>query len=784
MSQPIVFNKVKTDDLYFDLKPLIQQPISFKRAQKLARKMGCTVHGTESQFLFWNPGFKEAESAELELFIPNRYLNFDKPEQHATFRYLRLPLKAEGEFAAAVVEGAPVGNKETFGALYQVKLHYENGRVEIIRDPMTASMPYGIFAPSEVYDIDAALSDRSDSGYFKNLETELTDDLRIKPSVNLLEIHVQTATRQGTLHSLKERYKQIAAKLRSGTELTPDEKNMAGFDAIELMPLEPVIEHPENHEFWDPVNTPETDGGEITVRLRRPCVLNWGYDVTIFGSAAVNPSLLSSGRPDELLELIETLHNFPKPVKVVLDVVFGHAHNMALHILPDIYFGGPNEYGQDIRIHHPLVRAIILEMQRRKINFGFDGIRVDASQDFKYYDKGKEKKLCDDDFLREMSSVLQSVAGVNYRPWMIFEDGRPWPRDDWKLTCTYREVTKDQPHAFQWAPMIFAYNTPYKYTYWVTKWWRLREMLLYGDKWIGGYANHDTMRRGTQADPEQMNINTQLGNSLKMVMENAYNNPSTTLLMHGFMPGVPMDFLHALGSTPWSFVRDTDTYYAVKVVSEEVHFFNWQVTENEYRQSRFFKRLKGLGFENLKDLRTFSKALSHFVKATDYSMPSIVSMLNSFGPGLGITVWDQEKLTAFATAWMHDINEYSNVDNHAQYVNAKKASFNLEIRKFRLKNSWLIKNLRDNDMLSYIEPVNGTVIYYGYRRDPESGKEVAIVANMEGQPRQVVPSDLLSVEAGDSESWGIACSTPTLTRKKINEPVRLSVSQGLLFERG
>ncbi len=784
MSHSIVFNKVKTDDLFFDLKPLIQQPISFQRAQKLVKKLGCSVNGLETQFLFWNPVFKEIASADLEMFIPRRYVNFDKPEQHSTFLYRKLPLQIEGEFAASVVEGVPVGTKETFGALYQVKLHFKSGQVEVIRDPMASSMPYGIFAPSEVYDIGAALSDRSDAGYFKKMKLELSDELRIKPSVNLLEIHVQTATKQGTLHSLQERYKQIGAKLRSGIELTPDEKNMAGFDAIELMPLEPVIEHPQNHKFWDPVNTPKSDHEEVTVCLRRPCVLNWGYDVTIFGSAAVNPSLLSSGRPDELVELIETLHNFPKPIKVVLDVVFGHAHTMALQILPDIYFAGPNEYGRDIKFHHPFVRAIILEMQRRKINFGFDGIRVDASQDFKYYDKSKQKFQCDDEFLKEMSSVVQSVSGVNYRPWMIFEDGRPWPRDDWELACTYREVTKDQPHAFQWAPLIFAYNTPYKYTYWVSKWWRLREMLLHGDKWIGGYANHDTLRRGTQSDPEQVNVNTQLGNSLKMVMENAYNNPSTTLLMHGFMPGVPMDFLQALGNTPWSFVRDTDTYYALKVVAEEAHFFNWQVTENEYRQSRFFKRLKGLGFENLKELRTFSKALYHFVKATDYSVSSIVPMLNNFNSGFDIVNWDQEKLSAFANAWMHDVNEYSNVDNHAQYVNAKKASFNLEVREFRLKNSWLLNSFRDDDMLSYIEPVNGTVIYYGYRRDTDSGKEIAFVANMEGQPRQIIPADLLKPKVVDFESWRIICSTPTITRKNINEPVRLSISQGLLFERG
>lgn len=782
MLHTISFNKAKTIEFIFDLKPLIQQPVSFRRARQVAEKLGCYVDGNRARFLFWNPEFKEAASASLEIFVPARYLNFDKPEQHSIFHYRTFPLHIEGEFAAIVIDGVPAGSKETFGALYQTRIVFDSNRTEIVRDPMAASLPYGIFAPAEIYDMDAMLANRQDAGYFENLEKNLSGECRINPSVNLLEIHVQTATKQGTLHSLKERYKQIASKIRNGTGLTPDEKNLTGFDAVELMPLEPVIEHPDNHNFWDPVNNPKTDGEEVTVSLRKPKILNWGYDVTLFGSAAVNPSLLAAGRPDELLELIETLHNFPEPVKVVLDMVFGHTHDMAQQVLPDVYFSGPNEYGRDIRFQHPMIRAIVLELQRRKINFGFDGIRVDASHDINFYDKDKKKVICDDDYLEEMSNVLQTAAGIEYRPWMIFEDGRPWPRDDWKLACTYREVTNNQPHAFQWAPTIFAYNTPYSYTHWVSKWWRIRELTQFGEKWISGYANHDTIRRGTQADPAQTHVNTHLGNSLKMVMENAYNNPSTTLLMHGFLPGVPMDFLQALGNTPWSFVRDTDTKYALKVVAEEMNFLKWQVTENEYRQGRFFKRLKGLGFNTLEGLRDFSGSLYHLGKATGYSLSDMISMLNSSSQSYVKSGWNHENLTSFATAWMLDMNDYSNVDNHSQYVNSKKAAFNLEIRNYRLKNPWLMKNFRGEDRLSYIEPVNGTVIYYGYRREPASGKEIVLVANMEGLARQVVPSELLKLES-DYKTWKVACSTPSITRKNINEPIRLSTSQGLLFER-
>jgi len=785
MDQTIEYQSDKTREFLFDIRPDLQQPLSFQRAQSLVSKMGCTVLDEASaQFFFWSPEFKEASLTILELFIPNSYLNFDKPEQHASFRYYSFPIQTEGEFAAAVVDGIPVGTNDSFGALYQVKNKYPSGREEIVRDPMAISMPYGIHAPSEVYNIDQAVSGRKDQQYFDKLRDSLKseDEYRVKPPVNLLEIHVQTATKSGTLHSLTQRFKQIASKLENGGELTADETNLTGFDAIQLMPIDPVIEHPDHHKFWYPVNTPSENGEEITVKLQKPDVLNWGYDIPIFGAASVNPSLLTTGRPDELIAFLEAAHNFPRPMKVVLDVVYGHADNQALDVMPAQFFSGPNMYGQNIRFKHPIVRAMILELQRRKINFGFDGVRVDGAQDFKYYDSTRDKLLHDDDFLEEMSNVMQNVNGVKYRPWMIFEDGRPWPRDDWELASTYREITEDQPHAFQWAPMIFAYNTPYTYTYWVTKWWRLREMFLMGEKWITGYSNHDTMRRGTQANPEPLNVNSQLGNSLKMIMDNAYNNPATTLLMNGFLPGVPMDFLQALGSTPWSFIRDTDTAYAIKVVAEEAHFLDWHITDNEYRQSRFFRRLKHSGFSSLDQLKSFSKTLLHLVKATDYSVDDIVPMLNSSHLADNENRWTHDKLRDFSKAWMRDMNDYCIVDYHARYVNSKKASFNLEVRNFRMTNPWLINNFGELDSLSYLEPVNGSVIYFGYRKNTETGQEIVIVLNMEGQPKQVVPSEL-GLPVTEPEKWNVALSTPNISRKNINEPVRLAISQGLLFEK-
>ncbi len=96
-------------------------------------------------------------------------------------------------------------------------------------------------------------------------------------------------------------------------------------------------------------------------------------------------------------------------------------------------------------------------------------------------------------YLELMNNVVQEVAGKRYRPWMIFEDGRPWPRDDWELASSYREVTRQFENVYQWGPLTFAHNTPFLFTFWVTKWWRIKEITQVGSHWITGCANHDTL---------------------------------------------------------------------------------------------------------------------------------------------------------------------------------------------------------------------------------------------------------------------------------------------------
>ena len=240
-------------------------------------------------------------------------------------------------------------------------------------------------------------------------------------------------------------------------------------------------------------------------------------------------------------------------------------------------------YGQNINYRHGIVRAILLEMQRRKVNFGADGVRVDGAQDFKYWDAGAERLRHDDEYLQSMADIVQNVGGKQYRPWFIFEDGRPWPQEDWELSSTYRAVLENQrdDDVFQWGPLTFAHNTPFLYGFWLSKWWRIKEIVQNGANWISGCANHDTLRRGTQINPK-LNVNTRLGETRMEILDKAYDNPAVQLITYAAFPGVPMDFLNASARASWGFIRNQDDRYGVKVVAEESISLKWQVDAYAY----------------------------------------------------------------------------------------------------------------------------------------------------------------------------------------------------------
>lgn len=787
------------------------------KAATFARRLG--AHYREDNLTeigFWTPELTgevmRPRAIYLEVFTPQEEVDLRANSQTVKFKRDRVPMHQQGEFFWGVYSGMRPGNRHQLGSLYWLRYVDSREELEVVRDVVAYSLPFGVFGPAEIYDLNQLQQQRADLAYFQ--QTSQPDSEGNPPRVpapnNILQLHVGTASAEGTFEGLTRVYQTISNKLAQGESLTASEENYIGYDAVQLLPIEPTIEYRDDDspisEFFDfednerehPDSSSIPIGDEVDIHLKKPSTQDWGYDVPILGSSATNPAILGSLRPHEVVDFVATLHNFSTgPIQLIYDLVYGHADNQAELLINRQFLKGPNMYGQDLNHQLPAVRAIFLEMQRRKLNTGADGIRVDGGQDFRFFNPLSGRVEQDDAYLLEMSDVVQEIDDNQRLMFTIFEDGRPWPAPGWEELSTYRDLIELKPESYQWGPLIFAHNTPTLAGFWERKWSRVSEVMYQGERWITGCANHDTVRRGNQIDPEE-NINWNLGNTLAGVLGNAYDNPATNIWVYGLSPGIPMDFINALMRTPWMFFRNTDERYGVKVVSEEVGFLDWQITQQIYNQPQSFQRLKSLGFETLDQLREFGKALQTTMIEQDYDLNAVVEachsclgeetdrcefpLLKSLNrPGMIAFLQDMDipKLKYFALMFMEDCYEICNVSQSGDALNPEQTAFNLSLRYFRKQHSWLNQNLvPGTDRFNKVSEDTHTV-FYGVRSNPDNPQEqIAMVSHMGGEPITVTLGDWLQL---DLSQWECAIASPGL---QINDLSRFELkdSQGVLLQ--
>ena len=719
-------HEAETEALAARARALLDDPelTSFDARRAIVRLLGAH-HDPDTgltRFGFWAPELAIARVAErdvaLELFTALDPVDFTAPRLAVTVQRRLLPLSGVGDYRFVVAEGVRAGCRERAGAFYWLHARDEAGTDIIARDLLAHSMPYGAFAPAEVYDTVSLERGRADLAHFARPAGV--------PS-SLLELHIPTATRGGTVADLAEVYRGIARTLAAGESLSPEQQVYASYEAIQPLPVDPTIERPGSGASFLVTDVVDEMDGTVGVLLRHPENVNWGYDNIVASSSATNPSLLASRRPDELVELAEALHALPEPIMLIYDIVYGHADNQAVEILPQRFFKGPNMYGQDLNHQDPTVRAILLEMQRRRMNSGCDGLRVDGAQDFKFYDPRSGRVEYDDDYLRAMSEVVQEIGEHSRQVFMIFEDGRPWPREDWETASTYTDVIEQQPDIYQWGPLIFAHNTPMLENFWADKWWRAEQVARIGGHWIGGCANHDTVRRGTQVDPS-LPINRHLGETLPEILDTAYDNAAIDLAAYALFPGIPMDFLNATTRTPWGFMRTTDDVYGVKVMAEEALFMAWQVSDEDFAERASFARSKRHGFTSRARLSTFLLALNAAIEERGYDLDAIaVSIETPEGFRQG-----REGLHLFAYDWMRDVHDFCNVAHRLPRLDAGRVAFAARLRAFRAEHRWLGEDAREGDTIAMHD--EGSAVYHGLRAAPDGVTRVGVVANMGGAP--------------------------------------------------
>jgi hypothetical protein len=755
-----------------------------EQARTIAARLGAHRRGEHCEVMFWAPELLERRVPDGDIFVEVLDIEGDvtlgRARQTLNLRRTRVPVARVDAYCMAAIDGMTPGHRDQIGSFYALTWRDAEHVWSRILDPLAASLPFGPFAPAEYYDVEAMQAERTDAAYYAALPPDEVH--KFGPVANILQVHVPTATGSRTLAGLTRHFLALSERLRQGGELAPAERIFLGYDAIQLLPVEPTIVYETGPAFWTET---EIDEGRISVDTRHPDTTNWGYDVVIAGMATVNPALLESSRPDELMDLAAALHNFSdRPRKLILDLVFGHGDNQSLGVLNHHFFAGPNMYGQNMNYRQPVVRAMLLEMQRRKVNFGADGVRVDGAQDFKWWDTDTQTLQHDDEFLQEMADVEQEVAGRRYRPWFIFEDGRPWPDEDWELSSDYRAVIEHQrdPDVFQWGPLTFAHNTPFLYTFWLTKFWRIEEILRRGANWISGCANHDTLRRGTQISPK-LNINTRLGDTRMEILDKAYDHAAAQMLTYACFPGVPMDFLNAMARASWGFIRNQDDQYGVKIVAEEAISFKWQVDSYTYLAPGNFRRLKELGFETRESLGRFFDILPALVEATEYDLDVIAKLLNAVDPPLdGPLPFDPATLKRIARAWMDDMHDYCNISNYLELLGDVHTDYMLKLREFRRARPWLMYNFGPADRFDYQRPTDGAVVFHSLRHGPD-GEQVFAVAHLEGKPLLDIDPTALPIEGLQGGGWQLALSSPQIGADYVGGPISLHDSMAVLFTR-
>jgi hypothetical protein len=267
---------------------------------------------------------------------------------------------------------------------------------------------------------------------------------------------------------------------------------------------------------------------------------------------------------------------------------------------------------------------------------------------------------------------------------------------------------------------------------------------------------------------------------LPEILRQAYDNPSARLFDYALMPGIPMDFINANMRAPWSFMRNTDVRFAVKVVSEEARFLTWAVTESDFQQH--FRRLKRLGFSHLGELQSFMNALAHFVPATANDLAQVAKLMSQLEPSLSGPALSPSSLVAFARDWMDDVHDYCNVWQHTSRLKPRQTSFDLELREFRRQRPWLVENMRTKDQFDYWRPLDGAVVFFGLRHAPENEEQLLFIANMEGATQILGPRSL-PLPGLSQDGWEPALVTPGLEPAPVGGRLKLADSQGIVYVR-
>ena len=176
----------------------------FDAGLQIARGLGAHKRDGLCEVGFWAPELLDRRVPDGDIFLevlePEEPVDLTVSRQTLRMQRQLVPIGRCEAFCFAAVEGMRAGTRDEIGSFYALAWRDDEGWHRIL-DPLAASLPFGAFAPAEYYDVAAMQAERRDKEYFANLPEG--DPVKLGPPVNILQIHVATATAGGTLASGK-----------------------------------------------------------------------------------------------------------------------------------------------------------------------------------------------------------------------------------------------------------------------------------------------------------------------------------------------------------------------------------------------------------------------------------------------------------------------------------------------------------------------------------------------------------------------------------------------------
>ena len=121
--------------------------------------------------------------------------------------------------------------------------------IEFLADALAYSLPYGVYAPAEVYNLHQRHGNRADLAYFSQAQDPAKGEIpRVEPPRNILQRHIGTASSNTDMSGLTELYRQPAGKVKTNEVLTAMEENFISYYAVQLTPIEPNVEYQGHHD--------------------------------------------------------------------------------------------------------------------------------------------------------------------------------------------------------------------------------------------------------------------------------------------------------------------------------------------------------------------------------------------------------------------------------------------------------------------------------------------------------------------------------------------------------